>query len=159
MTFDLKKLKAEYSQFEKKYKLPDFKKLNEKFEVEKLADHETELLAREIRRIMMERVSNYFKFIELFINPQTAPFFFLAVIKRMDGIERKPLEGLYSELGKLEIESISLENEYNEEKEVEFIKKIMNKWEELTKKFSELIDKVKKASEQEGKEKEKSYFG
>lgn len=159
MTFDIKRLKAEYSQLEKKHKLPDFKMLNEKFEIEKLADHETELLAREIRRVMMERVSNYFKFIELFINPQTAPLFFLVVIKKMNGLDRKPLEEFYVELGKLEIESISLENEYNEEKEVEFIKKIIKKWEELTKKFSELIDKVKKASEQEGKEKEKSYFG
>jgi hypothetical protein len=159
MTFDLKRLKAEYAQLAKKYSLPNFEVMNQKFEIEKLADHETELLARELRRVMMEKASNYFKFIELFINPQTAPIFFLAVIKKINGIERKPLEELYVELGKLEIESINLENEYNEKKEAEFIKRLNKKWEEITKKLGEMIEKLKKASEQEGKEKEKSYFG
>jgi len=159
MPFDLKKLKAEYANLAKKYSLPDFGIMNQKFEIEKLAEHETEMLLREIRRAMIEKASNYFKFIELFINPQTAPLFFLAVIKKMNGIDRKPLEELYTELGKLEIMSISLENIYDEKKEAEFIKKIIKKWEEISKKFSKLIEKVQKSAEEGSTEKAKSYLG
>jgi hypothetical protein len=107
----------------------------------------------------MEKASNYFKFTELFINPSTAPLFFLTAIKRMNGIDRKPLEELYIELGKLELESIALENEYDEKKEAVFIKKLDNNWSSISKKLGELISKVRKSAEEEGKEKQKSYFG
>lgn len=159
MASNLKKLKNEYAKLAKKYSLPKFEDLNKKFEIERAAERETEMLLREIRRVMVDKASNYFKFIELFINPQTAPLFFLAVIKRVNGIERKSLEEIYTELGKLEIDSIALENIYEEKKEAEFIKKLDKKWFEITKKFSEIVEKLKKSAEEESEKKEKSYFG
>jgi len=158
MGFDLKDLKKEYEKIAKKYSLPKFSEMNKRFEIEKLAGRETEMLVREIRRIMMEKASNYFKFSEVFINPGTAPMFFLAAIKKMDGIDKKPLEELYIELGKLEVEAISLENIYDEKKEADFIKKTYKKWEDISKRFGSLMERVMKSAEKQSEKKERSYF-
>jgi hypothetical protein len=159
MTYDLKKLKLDYEKTAKKYSFPKFSEMNKRFEIEKLAGRETEMLVREIRRIMMEKTANYFKFTEIFINPGSAPMFFLTAIKKMNGIERKPLEELYVDLGKLEVEAISLESAYDEKKEAAFIKKVYKKWELISKKFSELMERVMKSAEQQSEKKERFYFG
>ena len=156
---DLKKLKADYEKIAKKYSLLNFKEMNEKFEIERLAGRETDMLIREIRRVMMEKASNYFKFTEILINPGSAPMFFLTAIKQMNGIARKPLEELYVELGKLEVEAIALETIYEEKKEVLFIKKISQEWERISKKFSELMGNVLKSIEGQTEKKDKNYFG
>jgi hypothetical protein len=156
---DLSKLKKSYEHFQQKYKLPGFEALNHRFDIEKLADHETDMLVREVRRAIMEKAATYFKFIEIFINPSSAPMFFVAAIKRMNGIDRQPLEQLYVELGKLEVDSIELENSYDEKKEAEFIKKINEKWDSISKRFAELTTKMKKSFEGQEEKKEKSYFG
>jgi len=156
---NLKKFKKDYENIQQKYKLPSFEMLNQRFDIEKLAERETELLVREIRRAIIDKASNYFKFIEIFINPGAAPMFFVAVIKRMNGIDRAPLEQLYIELGKMEVDSIELENSYDEKKEAEFIKKANEKWDSIAKRFAELTAKMKKSFEGQEEKKDKSYFG
>ena len=156
---NLKKLKKDYEHIQQKYKLPGFEILNQRFDIEKLAERETEMLIREVRRAIIEKASNYFKFIEILINPGAAPMFFVAAIKRMNGIDRQPLEQLYIELGKMEVDSIELENLYDEKKEAEFIKKANENWNSITKRFAELTSKMKKSFEGKDEKKEKSYFG
>ena len=51
----LEELKKEYEKLKKKHNLPIFKGMNEDFEIEKLQEKETELLLREVRRIMIEK--------------------------------------------------------------------------------------------------------
>jgi hypothetical protein len=85
--------------------------------------------------------------------------FFLAAIKKMNGIDKKPLEELYIELGKLEVEAIALENIYDEKKEVDFIKKVYKKWDVISKKFANLMERVMKSAEQQSEKKERFYFG
>ncbi len=126
MAEDLSKLKKQYEKLRKKYKLPSFEELNKDFEIEKLQEKETETLSREIRRSMVDKNLAYLKFTEMFINPATAPMFFLALIKGLDSKEKKLVQELYMQLGKFEIESIALDNEYNEKKDGEFIKKFYN---------------------------------
>ena len=156
---ELLKLKKEYSKLASKYNLPKFEILNQKFDIEKLAGRETDMLLREIRRAIMEKAVTYFKFVEIFLNPGTAPMFFLAMIKRLNGIAREPLEEIYVELGKLEIESIELENSYDEKKEAEFIKSVNQKWDNISKKFTELLEKINFSLKARDEKKDRSYFG
>ena len=80
----LSRLKKQYSILQKKYKLPEFSKLNEDFEIEKLQEHETDFLLREIRRTVVEKISIILKFIEIIINPsESSPAFIFAMIKDM----------------------------------------------------------------------------
>jgi len=156
---ELSKLKKEYSRLASKFNLPEFEILNHRFDIEKLAGKETDMLLREIRRAIMEKTVTYFKFVEMFLNPAAAPMFFLAMIKKLNGIARQPLEELYIELGKLEIESIELENSYNEKKEADFVKSVNQKWDKISERFAELIQKINLSLKTREEKKDGSYFG
>ena len=156
---DLEKLKEEYEKLREKHALPSFKEMNEDFEIEKLQERETEMLAKEIRRGMMEKNVAYLRFVEMFMNPQTAPMFFLALIKNMNHVDRKLLEEIYSKLGKFEIQSLQLDNEYNEKKEAEFIKKFFNEWQAIKEKFGSVLKILEDSWDKKQDRKEKGYLG
>lgn len=155
----LDKLKKEYEKLRKKYSLPSFEDLNEDFEIEKLQERETETLSREIRRAMAEKNVAYLKFAEMFMNPSNAPMFFLALVKSLDTEEKKLLEELYLELGKYEIKNISLDNEYDEKRDIAFIKKFYKDWQAIKKKLDRILNSIEKAWERKVERKDKGYLG
>ena len=155
----LEQLKKKYEKLKVKYNLPNFETLNEEFEIEKLQERDTETLSREIRRTMMDKNVNYLKFIEMFMNPSSAPMFFLVLVKSLNGDERKLLEELYRELGRHEIKSIALDNEYDEKRDVEFIKRFYKDWQEIKKKFGKIMSAVEEAWERKSDKSEKGYLG
>ena len=79
----LEKLKKDYEKLQKKYKLPSFQQLNEEFEIERIAEHETDILLREIRKAITEKAVAFLRFLEFLINFSAAPFFLLSVIKHL----------------------------------------------------------------------------
>jgi len=157
--FGLDKLKREYEKLRKKHLLPSFEEINKDFEIEKLQERETETLSREIRRAISEKSLAYLKFVEMFMNPSQAPMFFLALVKSLDSDDRELLNELYIELGKFEIKSIALDNEYNEKRDVEFIKSFYKKWQGIKKKFGKVMDGVEKSWEKEVEKKGRGYLG
>jgi len=157
--WSLKDLKREYEKLKSKYSLPSFKEMNEDFEIEKLEERETEILARDIRRAMIEKNSAYLRFIEMFMNPSSSPMLFLALMKNMDNIDKKLVEDLYSKLGKYEILSLRLDNEYDEAKEAEFINKFFKEWQQVKKDFGSLLKFMEDSWDKKGERKEKGYLG
>jgi len=157
--FGLKELKKEYEKLKEKYNLPGFQEMNEDFEIEKLQERETETLAREIRRAMIEKNSAYLRFIEMFMNPSSSPMLFLALMKNMDNIDKKLVEGLYSKLGKYEILSLRLDNEHDENKEAEFINKLFKGWQQVKKDFGSLLKFMEDSFDKKSERKEKGYLG
>jgi len=136
----LNHLKKQYQILKKKYKLPEFDKLNEDFEIEKLQENETDFLLREIRRTMVEKISVVLKFLEIMINPnESSPAFVFAMIKEMKPEMRKGIENLYKELSLVEISSIALDLDYDEKLESKFIKDHTKKWESTKKDLRALI--------------------
>jgi len=156
---ELKDLKKQYEKLRKKYSLPSFQELNRDFEIEKLQERETEILSREIRRAIVEKNTLYLKFVEMFMNPSQAPMFFLALVKNLNGEEKKLLNELYLELGKFEIRSIALDNEYDEKKDAEFIKKFYKEWQEIKRKFGKVMKSIEEAWERKSEKGEKGYLG
>ena len=137
----LNRLKKQYQILQKKYKLPEFSRLNEDFEIEKLQEHETDFLLREIRRTIVEKISVVLKFLEIMISPnESSPAFVFAMIKEMKPEMRKSVENMYKELSLVEISSITLDLDYSEKLEAKFIKEHTKKW-DLTKK--DLRDLIK----------------
>lgn len=157
--WSLEKLKKEYEKLKARYNLPSFQDMNKDFEIEKLQERETDLLIREVRRLMVEKNSAYLRFIEMFMNPGNAPMFFFSLVKNMDHVDKKVLEELYGEIGKFEILSLKLDNEYNEEKESEFIKKFYKDWQEIKKKFGEVLKVLEESWDKKAERKEKGYLG
>ncbi|MBS3093189.1 hypothetical protein J4456_01260 [Candidatus Pacearchaeota archaeon] len=120
---NLELLQKEYALLQKKYKLPEFTGLNEIFDIEE-ADIETEFLMRKIRRVIIDKITGYLRFVETILNPANAPIFFLKLIKKLDPQDREVLGKMYEHLGNLETEVICLDLDYSEEKEAQFIKKV-----------------------------------
>jgi len=155
----LEKLKKKYEELKTKHNLPSFQQLNEDFEIEKLQERETDTLSREVRRCITDRIITYIRFVEMFMNPANAPMFFLALVKGLDESEKKLLHELYSELGKFEIKSISLDNEYEEARDAKFIKESFDDWQKIKSKFGKILDSFEKAWEKKSAKKDTAYLG
>ncbi len=156
---ELDNLKKEYLVFEKKYKLPKFSELNVDFEIEKLQGHETDFLLREIRRIINEKINAFLRLFELFLTPQSAPLFLLSAIKNLSPEEKEKIEKIYKKIMVFEIKAISLDIDYSEKKEADFIKEISSFWNNLKidlKIIDEVLSRIKEETIQK---KNKSYFG
>lgn len=154
---ELNELKKEYAKLEKKYQLPSFSELNEAFEIEKI-DKESEVLARVIRKIMMDKVVNSLGFFDMLMNPMQAPRIYHPFIKNMSSDDKSNMEIIYNSFGKLSLDCMSLELDCSEKAEAIMIKRIFDEWNKLKPKFKALIDRISNPGNVNNK-KEKSYYG
>lgn len=154
---DLSLLKSDYAKLEKKYKIPNFKKLDECFEISKL-DTDTDTLLRAIRKLMMEKIVNSLSFVEMLSNPMNAPRMYMNFIKNMTSEDRKGLDKIYSGLSELSIFSLERELDYDEKKEAELIKEIFKRWENLRPDFRKILKSMQKPNASVSK-RERNYFG
>ena len=157
MAFELSDLKKNYAVFEKKYKLPSFKDLNEDFEIEKI-EKESDNLLRVIRKTMMEKIVNSLNFLEMLLNPVNAPRIYIVYINGMSIEDKKTIDNIYSSLGDLNLVSLSLEIKYNEKAEADGIKNIFEKWNSVKDDFSRIFSNMNKPVVNNIK-REKTYFG
>jgi len=139
----LEELKKKYRAIQSKYKLPDFAYLNENFEVEKLAEEETDFLLRGVRKIILEKIVSYLQFNELLLNPSNGPMFFFAFVSSFSLDDKKTAESLYEKLVDFEIEAMDLNNEYSEEKEAAFIKRACKEWQDVKEDISSVLKSIK----------------
>lgn len=155
----LEKLKEEYKIIQKKYSLPDFKEMNEEFQIERISEVETDILIREVRKFVMEKFSNYLRFIEGILNPANSPYFMFAIVKSLGTSEREKLSEIHKKITKYEIEILILDTVFEENAEAKLIRDAYSDWQKIKKDFLEVAEFVKKNLDKESKEKGKSYFG
>ena len=155
----LEKLKKDYRILEGKHNLPSFEKLNEDFHIEKIAEFETEILIREVRKFMGDKMLNYMRFIENLLNPVNVPMFIFSIIKLLDAEEKKEFSEIYKELMKKEIRFIELDLEFDEKKEAEFIKNAYEFWQGIKKDILKIMDKINKKWDNKFDVNSKGYFG
>jgi hypothetical protein len=155
----LKELKKDYASLQKKYNLPDFELLNQDFYIEKAAEIETDYLAREIRRFVADKFSNYLRFIEAILNPINVPMFIFSIVKSINAEEKERLSEVYKKLAKTEVSLIELDIHFSEEKEAIFLKESYKTWQEIKKDIMDFMDVVKKNWDNKIKVNGKDYFG
>jgi len=124
----LEKLKKDYEKNRVKYNLPDFKFMNENFEIELIADDDIELLVRRVRKNVRDKIHAMISVLETFLNPTSAPMFVFNIIKGFGNGEKEIIEKLYKKFAELEIDAFNLEITYNEKAEAEYIKKVCELW-------------------------------
>ena len=156
---DLERLKKQYAPLRKKYKLPDFAKLNEDFAIEKIQEKETDFLLREIRLVISDRIAAFLRFFELFLNPAMAPIFILSALKHLGPKNKESIERVYRELVVFELRSISLDVAYNERKEADFVKEITKGWQSIKTEIQEVSELIQKIHSKAKEKKKKSYYG
>ena len=156
---NLPRLKNEYNILKEKYSLPEFDDLNRNFQIEKIAEYETDFILKEVRRYMTDKFFNYLRFIESLINPTNSPMFVFAIAKTLGVAEREKLVDVYKKITKIEIDFIDLDLYYSEEKEAESIKDYYKFWDEVKKQIFDVIEIVKKNLDNKTEDNGKGYFG
>ncbi|MFH1452215.1 MAG: hypothetical protein ABIF88_03520 [archaeon] len=152
-------LNSEYESLRTKYGLPEFEKMAEDFDIEKISDKESSYLAREIRRTIHEKLSAYLHLFETLINPASSPMFVFSFLKSINGNNKEKIMEIYKKLSKLQLEVLKLDTIYNEETEIKFIKKTYEEWQEIKPAVYKLIQTFENNIESNGDSKETSYFG
>jgi hypothetical protein len=155
----LEDLKKEYKKIQEKHNLPSFEKLNEDFSIEKICEYETDILIREIRKFMMEKFSNYLRFVETILNPVNAPPFVFSIITSINQDDKKTLTEIYKKLAKNEVRSIEADVDFSEEKEAEYIKRSYDMWQEIKKDLIKIVESIKRNWDNKFESNNKSYFG
>ena len=157
----LEKLKENYLKIQKEHDLPSFEDLNKDFHIEKIAELESELLIREVRRLVGDKMVNYMRFIENLLNPVNVPMFIFSIVKALSTEDKKKLSEMYGDLVKMEIVFIELDLEFSEEKESKFIKDSYKSWQKIKKDLLKVLDNVKIEGEKGGKieSNNRGYFG
>ncbi len=151
-------VKKKYEPLCKKYKLPSFDELNKEFEIEKVQEHETDYLLREVRKTVSEKMSAFLRFFETILNPVMAPVFVIAALKNLENGEKQKIKEIYEAMVSVEIGTIELDVEYSEKKEAEFILKAVKKWKAIKPEILEIMKIIEKShsiSEKKGN----SYLG
>ncbi|MAH03870.1 hypothetical protein CMI39_03750 [Candidatus Pacearchaeota archaeon] len=156
---NLDNLKKDYKKIQTKYSLPSFEKLNEDFQIEKIAEVETDYLLREIRKFVADKFSNYLRFIEAILHPVNAPMFVFSVIKSIDIEDKNKLVEIYKKLAKTEVRLIEVDVDFSLEKEAEFINESYKLWQGIKKDLLDVIDKIKKNWDNKFEVNNKGYLG
>ena len=155
----LDKLKESYELIRIRHNLPEFKFMNEEFQIEKIADSETEILIREVRKYVGDKLVNYMRFIEGLLNPVNANMFIFSVVKLLDADDKKKLSDMYKELMKIEIKFIELDLDFNEEKEAVFIHDSIKFWQTTKKDMLGVMEKINAKWDDKSETNSKGYFG
>lgn len=158
-SWNLDKVKKEYSAFQSKYNLPAFQQINEDFQVEKVADSETDFVLREIRIAMTEKFLTYLRFTESIINPSNAPMFIFAVVKTFGTKEKEKLAELYNKLAKIDMDLIEMDLQYSEIKEAETIKRYYSLWQDIKKDFIGIVEVIKNNWDNKSEKEKGNYLG
>lgn len=155
----LEDLKKNYELLRKQYGLPEFKLLNENFDIENILIYEGDLLIKKIRKQITEKIYSYLRLFEVILNPSNAPLFIFNLLKSMSVEDKDKAQKLYRDLSKFEIDSFELEVIYNPKKEAQMIKEIYDSWQPLSKELIDFFLNLKNKYNFDSKKSEKSYFG
>ena len=108
-TMTLQELKENYKKLKERYNLPNFQEMNENFHIERIAESETELLIKEIRRFVADKMSGYLRFIETLLNPMNVQMFIFSIIKSLRNEDKNKLTEIYNKLSKIEVKLIKID--------------------------------------------------
>jgi hypothetical protein len=156
---ELVKLKEDYAILKKKYSLPEFKFINENFEVENIHASETELLLKAMRKHITEKLFFTLRTLEMLMNPQNAPLFIVKTIKFFNEADKDRIKNLYKKMAYYEMEAFGLEAIYEEKKEAEFIKQVCEDWLDLALDLNKIYQSMRLNYGRESRKSDGSYLG
>ena len=150
---------AAYNELAQEHSLPEFQKIAEDFDIEKIQDKESIFLIREVRRTINEKISAYLHLFETLINPTAPPMFVFSIIRNMSETDKETIRKIYKALSRTQIEIMKLDTIYNEKQEAKFINETFIIWQEFKPTIMKLIENLETNFETDDTAKKRSYFG
>src|SRR3989344_2869189 len=138
-------LKDEYEKLKKKHKLPNYEELDNEFELLYVAKlEEIKFPLRFIRRRINDKIAWFCNMLQTILQPNPGSLISLEESKFFSESDREKIINLLKDLMYIERESLVLDVEFDEKKDIEFINKALNKWGGIKKDiiyFSEVLRK------------------
>jgi len=149
----------EYEKLRVKFSLPSFERVSEDFEIEKLAEKGSNFLAREVRKVMTEKLSAYLQLFEMLMNPAGPPMFIFSILRNVNSEDKEKIKEVYKRLCKIQIRVMKLDAIYNEVEECKFIKESFSEWQNLKKIIYKIIDNFEENFEADSNSRRSGYVG
>lgn len=154
-------LKEEYERLRKNHKLPSYEDLDKEFEllyVTKL--EEIKFPLRFIRRRMNDKIAWFCNMLQNIIQPNPGSIIGLEESKFFSNEDKEKMIKLLKELMFIERESLILDIDYDEKKDVEYINNVFSRWDKIKKEVGHFSEILKKGWKEEiKKESKEQYFG
>jgi len=150
-------LKEEYDKL--KYKIPKFEDFDYEFELSSANIKDKNFLIRSIRRRLNDKVIFYCRIIEGLIYPNANNLIGMVEVKSFSEDEKEKMSKIYKKLMEFERQSLSLDVEPDEKKEVEFINNLFKEWKKFKDEMIKITKKMKESWHLEEKEEKDNYFG
>lgn len=149
-------IKKEYQKLSKKYKLPDFKKIEKEFNISTI--EETDSLLKEIRKKVYEYIEAVKKLIEPILQPD-AVLSDMHECRVFNETEKKDIYELFAKI--MYFERFSNEAAFSDEKKTaEYLCEFMEEFPKIKKKLKDISKRLKESwKEQEEYKEAISYLG
>lgn len=151
----MQEVKEAYLSLKKRYKLPDYDKLNFEFEISAIEN--IDFLLREIKTKIIEKFECYRKILEGILQPDTNSLSSIHECKSFDDNEKKDIIRVYQQIMCLYREADEVLLKGDEKELAKFITKAYENWCKLKPKLIEFINKLKLSWKQESTTEE--YLG
>ncbi len=148
-----------YNELAQKHSLPEFEKIAEDFDIEKIQDKESIFLIREVRRAINEKIAAYIHLFETLINPSAPPMFVFSILRNISQEDKETIKKIYKAISRTQIEVMKLDTVYKEEEEIKFINETFIIWQELKPIIYKLIERFESSFDEDDTSKKRSYFG
>lgn len=156
---DLFDLEKEYNNLKKKYKLPDFEKLNNEFELSSYKDIDPKFLLRNIRKRIIEKVASIVRFLEEILHPSGQSIVIMNEIKFFDENKLNGINSLLKRFMLIARQSLVLDTGLNESENADFITAVLKEWPDLKKELRIIAIVLRDSWKEEEKTDTESYFG
>jgi len=134
----LEEFKKIYEELEKKHNLPKFDEMNSAFDIGKIKRNSGTIL-RDLRNIMIEKVSYYIRLVEVMISPSQASPTLMMLLKEITKDDKKSLDSVFTAFIGLEIENYKMNISSKHSDEVDFILKIYKTWNENIQELNSIV--------------------
>lgn len=153
----LEEFQKSYEDLKEKYGLPNFDSLAEDFDIEKVAEKNSNFLLREIRRAISEKITVYLHLFETFSNPSNAPMYIFSLLKSIS--DKEDISRIYKRLAYYNLKNFKLDVLYSENREADFINEISKEWPDLKKDMGDVAEIFEEKFDKDINIKKQGYFG
>ncbi len=141
-----------------KHKLPDFKRLDDEFELSNIQIENKKFLLRFIRRKINEKIIFFCRIIESILYPTQPNIITVVESKVFTDEEKQEISNIYKKLMHYEKESINLDVDEDEDLTAKYINDVIRIWPEIKKEIHKMTKKMQNAwSEEEIPAEKNSY--
>jgi len=148
-------IEEKYSKLKAKYNLPDFKEINDFFEISTI--EKDDFLLREIRRKIADKVSLFAGILGGVVSTEPTPASMIEFGNIEESDAKRAFE-IYKKLMYWERYSAEIGAIGDEKNDAKFIKEFYEEWKTLRNDVAELIGKLKEAWKKGTKGMEEGYF-